>query len=215
MAGYKKVNMAVHYRTLGFILKKEDRGEFDRVFTVFTKDFGKLQLRAISERKSASKLRGGLELFYISEIEFIEGRNQKTLTDAVVEKPHKYLRRDLKRVRIMYRLCEIFDQVLQGEGRDEESWKLVNDTAAFLDQENLNAKDMKLIFYYFVWNVLSLHGYRPELGDIAQEHPELGDMLKVFLEEEAEMLHKIQFGSIHEGLLNKVSQTYLLRVLEK
>ena len=207
--------MAVHYRTRGFILKKEDRGEFDRVFTVFTKDFGKLQLRAISERKSASKLRGGLELFYISEVEFIEGRNQKTLVDAVAEKQHLYLRGDLKRVRIMFRLAEIFDQVLQGEEGDEKTWKLVSDTAAFLDQERLDAKDLKLIFYYFLWNVLALHGYGPELATISQKYPELGNTLHLFLEEEAEALHKIPFGCIHEGLLNKVSQIYLSRVLEK
>jgi DNA repair protein RecO (recombination protein O) len=207
--------MAVHYRTLGFILKKEDRGEFDRVFTVFTKDFGKLQFRAISERKSASKLRGGLELFYISEIEFIEGKNQKTVVDAVVENQHVRLRGSLKRARVMYRLAEIFDEVLQGEEGDERTWDLVRGTASFLDQETLSEKSLKLIFYYFVWNLLSLHGYRPELGTIAQKYPELADMLQTFLAEEPEALHEIQFGGIHEGLLNKISQTYLSRVLDK
>jgi hypothetical protein len=65
--------MATHYRTQGIILKTQDVGEADRVFTVFTKQFGKLRLRAVSERKITSKLRGGLELFYLSDIEFIQG----------------------------------------------------------------------------------------------------------------------------------------------
>ena len=63
--------MVVYYRTQGIILRKQDADEADRVFTIFTKDFGKLKLRAVSERKITSKLRGGLELFYLSEMEFI------------------------------------------------------------------------------------------------------------------------------------------------
>jgi len=76
--------MFTHYRTEGFILKKIDRGEADRIFTVYTRDFGKLDLLAKAERKIKSKLRGGLELFYLSDIEFIQGKTHKTLTDTIL-----------------------------------------------------------------------------------------------------------------------------------
>ena len=89
--------MFIHYRTQGFILKKIDRGEVDRIFTIYTKDFGKLELLAKAERKIQSKLRGGLELFYLSEIEFIQGKAHKTLTDAILIDNFKNLRGNLKR----------------------------------------------------------------------------------------------------------------------
>jgi len=60
--------MFTHYRTQGFILKKADAGEADRLFTVYTKDFGKLELLARAVRKIKSKLRAGLEIFYLSEM---------------------------------------------------------------------------------------------------------------------------------------------------
>src|SRR3990172_1648761 len=104
--------MVPFYRTQGIILKKEDRGEADRVFTVFTKDFGKLKLRAVSERKISSKLRGGLELFYLSAIEFIQGKARKTITDALPLCRYPVLRADLERLRIMYRFAEIVDGVV-------------------------------------------------------------------------------------------------------
>ena len=34
--------MAIHYRTKGIFIKKAARGEADEIFTVYTKDFGKL-----------------------------------------------------------------------------------------------------------------------------------------------------------------------------
>ncbi len=69
--------MFTRYRTQGIILGKVDRGESDRLFTIYTKDYGIINLLARSERKIKSKLRSGLELFYLSEIEFIQGKAQK------------------------------------------------------------------------------------------------------------------------------------------
>ena len=57
-----------HYRTQGFILKKADRGEADRIFTIYTKDFGKLEILAKAERKIKSKLKGGLGLFIYQKL---------------------------------------------------------------------------------------------------------------------------------------------------
>ncbi|KPJ55867.1 hypothetical protein AMJ49_06190, partial [Parcubacteria bacterium DG_74_2] len=65
-------------------MKKIDQGEWDRIFIIYTRDFGKLKVLARAERKIKSKLRAGLELFYLSEIEFIQGKNYKTLTNAVL-----------------------------------------------------------------------------------------------------------------------------------
>ena len=113
------------------MLEKEDRGEADRVFTVFTKDFGKLRLRAVSERKITSKLRGGLELFYLAEIEFVQGKTQKTVTDAWAIDQHILLRRDVNRLRVMHRLAEIVDDLVKGQEEDQRLWSLLSETVAF------------------------------------------------------------------------------------
>lgn len=36
--------MFVHYRTQGIFLKKQDRGQADELFIIYTKDFGKLEI---------------------------------------------------------------------------------------------------------------------------------------------------------------------------
>ena len=87
--------MFIHYRSEGLIFKKEDRGDADQLFTVFTKEFGKLEISAKAIRKISSKLRSGAEIFYLSEIEFIQGKAQKTLTDAVLIEKFTDLKKDL------------------------------------------------------------------------------------------------------------------------
>jgi len=155
--------MFTHYRTQGFILKKTDRGEADRVFTVYTKDFGKLSLLAKAERKIKSKLRGGLELFYLSEVEFIQGKTHKTLTDAILLNSFGSLRKSLKKLAVAHKVSDILDRLVKGQEPDENLWQLLGETFEKLDDPSFKINHLPLIYYYFFWNLLSFLGYQPEL----------------------------------------------------
>jgi len=66
--------MFIHHRTRGFFIKKENRGETDQLFTVFTQAYGKVEILGKAIRKISSKLKSGAEIFYLSEIEFIQAK---------------------------------------------------------------------------------------------------------------------------------------------
>lgn len=155
--------MAIHYRTQGFFLKKTDRGEADQLFTVYTKDFGKLKILGKAVRKIKSKLRSGAELFYLSEIEFIQGKAYKTLTDAVLIENFQNIRKDLKKLAIAYKISEQLDHLVKGQEQDEEVWELFSETFQRLNNDQLPAANYQLLYFYFLWNLLSIFGYRPEL----------------------------------------------------
>ena len=110
--------MAIHYRTRGFILKKTDLREADQVFDIYTKDFGRLKILGKAVRKIKSKLRTGAELFYLSEIEFIQGRTYKTLADAVSIERYENIRKDLEKLEIFYQIAEVTDNLIKGQEKD-------------------------------------------------------------------------------------------------
>ncbi len=120
--------MFVHHRTSGFILKKVDRRETDQLLTIYTKDFGKLEILAKAVRKIFSKLKSGAEIFYLSEIEFIQGKTRKTLTDAILIEKFENLRKDLKRIKIAYKISEFLDNLISGQEPDEKIWRLLLET---------------------------------------------------------------------------------------
>jgi len=169
--------MAIHYRTLGIIIRKENRGEADQIFTIYTKDFGKLEILGKAIRKIKSKLRSGIELFYLSEIEFIQGKTYKTLTDAILIEKFKNLRKNLKGLAITYRISEMLDKLLKTEEPDRKIWQLLKEVFHRLNNLQLTRStspasklaggratyNLQLIFYYFFWNFLSILGYQPEL----------------------------------------------------
>lgn len=146
--------MFVHQRTQGLIIKKEDRGESDQLFTIYTKDFGKIEVLGRAIRKISSKLRPGVEIFYLSEIEFIQGKIYKTLTDAILIEKFRNIRKDLDRLKIAYQIAEVLDDLVKGQEKDEKVWDLLREVFNELDNWKL-----EIIYHYFLWNLFSILGY--------------------------------------------------------
>jgi DNA repair protein RecO (recombination protein O) len=166
--------MFVHYRTSGFILKKTDRGEFDELLTIYTEDFGKLEILAKAIRKISSKLRAGAEIFYLSEVEFIQGKVYKTLTDAVVIEKFENLRNSLKALRIAFKISEPLNNLVRGQEIDKNIWNLLNETFQRLNDRQIAAlPNCQLLYYYFIWNFLSILGYQPDLYNCVLCHNKL------------------------------------------
>ncbi len=155
--------MTVYYRTQGFIFKKQDRFEADRVFSVFTSEFGRLEVFGKAIRKITSKLRGGIEIFSLSEIEFIQGRNRKTLTDTIVIEKFNNIAQDPSRLEIGHKIIDILDNFIKGQEKDELVFILLKETLSKLNSLKLKTSNMQLIHYYFLWNFLSVLGYHPEI----------------------------------------------------
>jgi len=121
--------MAERYRTKGFVLSKKDLREADQLFTVFTQEFGKINVLGRSIRKINSKLRAGLDLFYLSQIEFIQGKSCKTLTDAFPIKKCEYGFETGK-------IAEVLNSEIKGEEKDEKIWALLTKALEDRDFEN-------------------------------------------------------------------------------
>jgi DNA repair protein RecO (recombination protein O) len=176
--------MFVHYRTQGLVIRKTDSEEADRIFTFFTKDFGKMKILAKAERKIQSKLRGGLEIFYLVDIGFIQGKTHKTLTDVTLIDNFKNIRKDLVRLKISYRVVEIIGELLKEGEKDENIWRIILETFQRLDSYTLEESDYFPIYYYFLWSLFSVLGYQPEIHrcPLCQKKLEPGELYFSFRE---------------------------------
>lgn len=63
-----------YYKTLGIILKSEPYREADRVYTIYTKRYGKIRAMAKGVRKIKSKLAGHLEPFSLTNLMIVKGK---------------------------------------------------------------------------------------------------------------------------------------------
>lgn len=155
--------MFTHYRTQGFFLKKRDFGEADQLFTIYTKDFGIVEVLGKAVRKIKSKLRQGAELFYLSEIEFIQGKTFKTLTDTILINKFKNLRQELHCQLAGYRFVEVVCALVNKPERDINTWRQIEGFFEELNKPNISVSKSVLLYQFFVWNLAVSLGYKPEL----------------------------------------------------
>ena len=129
------------YKTEGIIIRRRNLGEYDRLLTVYTKDFGKILIKAKSIRKNQSKLRGHLELFLRSHFMIVPGRGFDIITGAETIESYPCLHNSLPSLAVAHYLSEIADKLLSGPEKDENIYSL------FLNSfRQLNRKDNKLKF---------------------------------------------------------------------
>jgi DNA repair protein RecO (recombination protein O) len=140
-------------RTKGFVFKRTERFDSDKAFSVFTQDYGRIEVIARAVRKINSKLRSGIDIFCFSEIEFIQGKKNKTLTDALIIGRSK---KNLKDFEIASKISNILDKFLKGQEPDLKLYNLLMETFSRLE----SYKNKDLLFYYFVWSFLSSQGYQ-------------------------------------------------------
>jgi DNA repair protein RecO (recombination protein O) len=207
--------MFINYRTQGIILKKKDLGETDQLFTIYTKDFGKIEILGKAIRKISSKLRSGADIFYLSNIEFIQGKTHKTLTDAILIEKFRNLRKSLKRLRIAYKISEVFDNLVKGQEPDQEIWHLLNETFEKLNNLSFDICHLSLLYYYFLWNLLSTLGYRPELYNCSLCQKKLEPENLYFNSKEGGIICNQCYRKIKKGKQINLGTIKILRILLK
>lgn len=122
------------YTTEGIILKKQDVGEADALFTIYTKDFGKIRAVAQGIKKEGAKLKGHLEPLSLSLIGFVLGRSGERLTHALLLAPWHSIKGDYSKIQAAWQIATAIDQHCFNGEKDENLWTLVLGSLALLEK---------------------------------------------------------------------------------
>ncbi|HJQ08882.1 MAG TPA: DNA repair protein RecO [Candidatus Saccharimonadales bacterium] len=146
--------------TEAIVLTRTDYGEADRVITLLTPDHGKLRLMAKGVRRVKSKLAGGIELFSVSTITFVQGRGGiGTLISSRLLKHYGRIVQDLDRTMAGYDLIKRLHTVTEDQP-EPEYFTLLSQTFESLDNHSLS---LPIIRFWFDCQLLRLGGHTPNL----------------------------------------------------
>jgi len=146
--------------TTAIVLRRTDYGEADRILTLLTPDHGKLSLLAKGVRRIKSKLAGGIELFSVSEITFIQGRGAVgTLVSTRLLKHYAHIVSDLHRTMLGYKLIEWLHKATEDEP-EAAYFELLHHSFAALDEVNI---PIELIQIWFAAQLIRLAGHMPNV----------------------------------------------------
>jgi len=150
------------HKSLAVVLSKKDWKEADLLFSLYSKEYGKISVLSIGAKKILSKLSGHLALPAIVEIDFIQGKLLKKLTHAyLIEKINLKSEEDYNFVSA---ILEIIDRTVKDELRQSEIWELlVFALRKVVEVEKLEQK--KLILNIFILKLLQYLGYQIKLDE--------------------------------------------------
>ncbi len=155
--------MSARHRTQAIVLKITNFREQDKLISFYTKEFGKIEILGKSIRKKQAKLRSFIQFPYFSEIDFIQGKNHKILTDTVLINDFFNLRKNFKKIIFAYKIAYILEYFIKDSEKDEKVWNLLLNTISYLNKKDFSEKRANYVYQYFLWNLLSLLGYKIDL----------------------------------------------------
>ncbi len=144
------------YKTSGIIIKRTNWREFDRLITVYTKDFGKLLIKGRAIRKNQAKLKGHLELFLLAHLMIAPGKGLDIITGAETIESFPYLHKNLPSLYATLYFSELLDKLIAGPEKDEHLWQLILSSFKNLDKKE---SDIKAIVSNFEDKLLQILGY--------------------------------------------------------
>lgn len=147
------------YNTEGLILRRWDYKEKDKMLRVFTKDEGKITVRAISARKHGAKLSGHLEPFIHTDLHIARSRTIDIVAGSNTIESNKQLRHSLTHMAIAGFFSEIIDKFTQDNDSDPVLFEHVRDFINWQSQNSPNA----LAMYGAVLRALVILGYEVDL----------------------------------------------------
>ena len=145
-------------KTQGIIIKKRDLTGADRLLTVYTKDFGKIILKARGVKKNQAKLKGHLELFVWANLLVAKSKNIDIITNAETLDNFSYLKKNISHLILAYYFSELIDKLIVAPEPDPNIWNLFLSSFCYLNK-NKNSRETEKILSFFEVKFLEYLGY--------------------------------------------------------
>lgn len=157
--------MSSTYSATGIVLGWSDRREADRWYSVFTRDFGKLEVLARGSHKPLAKLSPHLEMPAEVELLLVHGRQYDLIAGVDRQQLFPATCGDLSRLLLVRNALHLIDIGLKPQEPDPTLYDVLLHWLAFVnDSPSLSAERSGFLLASFALKLLSVIGYRPELG---------------------------------------------------
>lgn len=152
-------------KTNAFVLRRQDFRDYDRIYTIYTSDFGKMSLLARGARKIKSKLAPHLESFGEVRVNFARGKVFTHLSGAGTVCAHKTVLANHEKIALISECFRLLDKFVKPEEGDTGIYDLLRSTISAIGP--VQSADLWKVRVYFFWRLIDILGYRPQLDECA------------------------------------------------
>jgi len=143
-----------------FIIRRKNYQEADKLITVFSRQKGKLTLKAKGIRKLSSRRSASLELFNQVRMQIAKGRgDMDVITEVALEKDYSSLSSQLQRTKIAYELVELVNTFALEQNENIALYELLTKALDFISSEEFDLTLADKTSLRFKLRILELMGY--------------------------------------------------------
>ena len=147
------------YKTDAIVLRQRKLGEADKIVTLYTSHYGKVDAEAKGVRRTKSRLAGHLEPLTVGSYMLAEGRELDIVTQAETVEAFPQLRTDLERLSRGLYCAELVDRLTPERSEGGPIYRNLEGALRLLDRE----ESLDIVVRYFELRLLDELGYRPLL----------------------------------------------------
>ena len=157
------------YRTLGYVIRRTNYGEADRILNIIT-PLGKKTVIAKSVRKSKSKLAGSIELFSRIDFNIHQGKSEfGVVTGAKMLQFNENILKDMAKMELAGKIFKAINKVAESSD-NPEFFEIVDQCLTEMNGET----DLRLVEAWFYLNLARASGaevnlYRDSKGEPLEE----------------------------------------------
>jgi DNA repair protein RecO (recombination protein O) len=157
--------MASLYHATGIVLSRRDHREADRWYSIFTREFGKVELLARGGHKMLAKLTPHLEMPAIINLHVVRGRQYDTIAGTNRERAFPGLYSDSSKLFLIQSALHLTDIGTRPHEQDLVLHDLLVQWIETVESSpSLSSERAGFLLGSYVLKLLSIIGYRPELS---------------------------------------------------
>ncbi len=157
--------MSATYAATGIVLGWHDHREADRWYSVYTKEFGKVEALARGSHKPLAKLSPHLEFPAEVSLMLVRGRQYDLVAGVERLRAFPSASADLERSLLIRGALHLVDIGVKPQEADAKLYGILLDWLAFVDASPaVSSERAGFMLGSFALKLMSVSGYRPQLG---------------------------------------------------
>ncbi|MFA6999564.1 MAG: DNA repair protein RecO [Candidatus Paceibacterota bacterium] len=157
------------YHTNGFILSSVNKGEANKMLTIYTREMGLARAMVQGIRLHKSKLRFALQDLSYSNIDLVRGRDIWRVTSAKNITTFPYARSSRTSLLIIARVSKLLERLCDGEQSNEKIFDDFIQSLYLLDVESVASSSQEALELHLVLRIMDQLGYIGE-SDMLKEY---------------------------------------------
>lgn len=157
------------YHTNGFILSSVNKGEANKMLTIYTREMGLVRAMVQGIRLHKSKLRFALQDLSYSNVDLVRGKDIWRVTSAKNITTFPYARSSRASLLIIARVSKLLERLCDGEESNEKIFDDFIQTLYLLDDVNISKSSREALELHLVLRIMDTLGYIGE-SDMLKEY---------------------------------------------